>query len=487
MENWDLDVLSYIYSATNPQEPDGVAEFQSRWGMEPDYLDPDTGKRFKPQPLIGVQAIYHDLDSLGRLVDFLQYSPLLPPGKETTVEVRYSHLLDVDAIWDSAPRGTGIALQFQYILHTSPKWKNFGPIRLTLAIPSMPKYALSPKLDFVGEQNGYDVYRSELKGSEMRENLLAAIQIREPWDERQHQMTLSEKFDRQAKSPNGPFADEDRGDIANGLLWHIDDDPDRFTLFDKMGIDPGNAAAKLAEARDLFGKIPPDRSIQYLATRLPACLADLRKEGVTTASLAQTETRMLALRKQLQDAQKRTGPGGLPCWFDFTRDINQIDTWVELIRAQRHQRPGAGKDKRWEDFLSSMAGLEIELRLLDGELRFTPLRGEFPHFFEHVAIYDRYFQLCERFRDLPEQNRLFNFLLNCCEYFRSEYSPWSKRNFPPGSAPYFNPALHNYLDFLDRLDQAARARGITEPQPWSPHRPGESVFDYSFSAWSRLR
>ena len=138
IDQWDLDVLSFLYSAADPNEEDSVAGFHTRWGVEPFFLNPITGKQFKIDPLHACERSHYALSRLNRRIDFLQYRPTLAAGKETSIEVRFSHLVDVDMYHFKPIQGIVEAdtYQFQYILKTSPKWKSFGPKRKTGRIPS---------------------------------------------------------------------------------------------------------------------------------------------------------------------------------------------------------------------------------------------------------------------------------------------------------------------------------------------------------------
>jgi hypothetical protein len=214
IEDSDLDVLSFLYAATHPAEEDGVAQFQERWGVESFFLDPLSGQREKIVPLSGTDRIHYDLARLNRRIDFLQYRPVLPAGKETVIEVRYSHLLDVDM--DHQIAGA-FAYQFQYILRTSPKWKTFGPIRLTLEIPCFLVYSISLPVAYKGEGDrpgdefGYDHFIYEVAGSEARENLLIALTENRgflPGDPHPKQMSVAESWQRYEADPKGPFADD---------------------------------------------------------------------------------------------------------------------------------------------------------------------------------------------------------------------------------------------------------------------------------------
>lgn len=168
IDDWDLDFLSFVYANLYPKEEDGVAKFLKLWGVEDQFLN-GMKNRMQPNDYLTHLTSHSDVAATNHRIDFLNYHVKFWPRESHVVEVHYSHLMNA-AIYPNEENRQGIGpanLQhFQYILRTSPKWKAFGPIYLTLSAQSDPK------------SNNPPIQPHTLiipKGSEVHQNLHVAM------------------------------------------------------------------------------------------------------------------------------------------------------------------------------------------------------------------------------------------------------------------------------------------------------------------------
>ncbi|NQU43099.1 hypothetical protein HQ520_07425 [bacterium] len=212
IEDWDLNVLSFLNAAVQKDAASDVAQFLEKWKVDEVYLNPITAEPAPIDPLAAAERWFFRPSRLGHRIDFLQYRPEVPAGETVRIEVRYSHLLDVDL--SPAAEAQPFAppsQQFQYILKTSSKWSRFGPIRLTLSIPCDLSYSTSLPVEYVGEWEGQDHYRYETTGSGTSENLLIGIlENRDgtgllPGDPFPLRAGLREEWEKIKAAPDDPF------------------------------------------------------------------------------------------------------------------------------------------------------------------------------------------------------------------------------------------------------------------------------------------
>jgi hypothetical protein len=473
IEDSDLDSLSFLYAATHPAEEDGVAQFQERWGAESFFLDPLSGQREKIVPLSGMDRIHYDLARLNRRIDFLQYRPVLPAGKETVIEVRYSHLLDVDM--DHQIAGA-FAYQFQYILRTSPKWKTFGPIRMTLEIPCLLVYSISLPVAYKGERDefGYDHFIYEVAGSEARENLLIALTENRgflPGDPHPKQMTVVESWQRYEADPKGPFADD--------LLYRLGmkaysgelSPEDAAFLRGKLGQDAAGAG-KGGAPRDLdLGTALLYKIHQHSRCYDGRLMISLmryagRERGNDNYPYYGLQSQLAIVQKEERtqrwnaaDNLDRSGLSGP----DVEAKKNRMKRNIQMGEKERlltflrlcdtflagaypkglNAPPDASRSVR---FKALVAGAELDVRLSDLPRHTTRFHSQIGY---NPSRFLRFWSLYTLYRDVPESADLLRVLVCARAQFSSGNHDGSKTIL--------------YEDIARMVDEEVKQRGITAP------------------------
>lgn len=206
VDEWPLPVLSHIYSHLFPEEPDPVKEFIERWGAENKSISNYNGELYEVEKWGYYQQyrpIHWDFANLMRRIDFLIYSPVIKAGKTAELEVKFDHL--VNGGMDS---NNVMHQEFQYILKSSRKWDQFGPIHIHLWVPEF--HALSlPMLYHGKEEEGYHYSLTMPVGSEIDENLHAGVAGHQEAFLRKHypaEIDMEAFYKRYEENPDGPLA-----------------------------------------------------------------------------------------------------------------------------------------------------------------------------------------------------------------------------------------------------------------------------------------
>lgn len=426
IEDWDLDFLSFLNATLHPCEPDSVAQYQSRCGAELSYLDPVSGKPFPVRPLCGAYAFHYDLSRLGRSIDFLQYRPLLPARRETTLEVRYSHLLDADfSFWDyDSPesRNAPVTAQFQYILRTCAQWKSFGPIHVTLAVPCRPRYAISLPMTFQGEKGGYDRYAATLDGSKINQNLLVGILLREGTHSLasitpRQKTALRDILKMCQAHPENPFSDDELYDLGVRLMQCGRPPEGLFELLMDLGIPENEAGppARLVAARRVLEMVPWERELSCVQSRAQLCFIELMSAGVSGPSMDRAGQKLREIRSMLQDTRGRLEFQDHTIQPALKQEIALIDQWLPLIQTYLAAQPGGGRNvvtpDRWTAFLGELATLEAEARLgLSPSFELSPNGWFETHLEDHPEECRRWLALYEKYQDVQGLDKMLMFL-----------------------------------------------------------------------------
>ncbi|MBX7244935.1 MAG: hypothetical protein K1X53_05525 [Candidatus Sumerlaeaceae bacterium] len=180
--DWDLDFLAFCGRVLNPGKQDDIQEMLDRWGVEQSYILPDSGERFSTIPTFGFGALDYNYSRMRMRIDFMEFKPELKSESETTLTVRFSHLLDNDlgqptTTSKAAPTLRNNTNQFQYILKTAKNWKSFGPIHLAVRVPKGVKRASSIEMKQIGTDGDWDVLKTTLDGKTIDRNLLIGLEM----------------------------------------------------------------------------------------------------------------------------------------------------------------------------------------------------------------------------------------------------------------------------------------------------------------------
>jgi hypothetical protein len=178
--DWDLDILAFAIQQLHAGMPNRHRELLVRWGVEDRYISPETGRTFPAVPSFGLSTYNYAISRVRTRVDLLEFRPEFAPDQDTTLTVRFSHLIDNDISQPDEANGHRPGMmshQFQYILKTARNWRHFGPIHLTVRLPNEARRATSIPLKRVSVEGSLDVLEATLDGQGVNQNLLIGLRM----------------------------------------------------------------------------------------------------------------------------------------------------------------------------------------------------------------------------------------------------------------------------------------------------------------------
>jgi len=249
IDDWDLDFLSYAQSVIHPASRDVVGETLETWGVENRYINAWDGRTREYDRLWFSDLPCWDYSRVHRRLDLLVYEVTFPPKQTTVVEVRYSHLVNADLypVKDvnqrEGPGGTYFEFQhaFQYILRTSSRWNEFGPITINLTLDTIGNHGINLPMTLVHHKGEEYTYTLEIpRGSNLNQNLhvgFDALVSRETIPGLQ--VAAGTYWEGYKSDTHGPLADKFLQKTLECLVSNGITQEDREYWVAELGVDAG--------------------------------------------------------------------------------------------------------------------------------------------------------------------------------------------------------------------------------------------------------
>ncbi|MBN1515255.1 hypothetical protein JXA32_01675 [Candidatus Sumerlaeota bacterium] len=489
VEEWDLDVLSFLNSRLYPDNENIVAVHQERWGAEPFFIDPASERRVPIEPLEWAGVYYYDLARLNQRIDFLQYRPVLPAGKTIELKVEYSHLLDVtDMRGKHNPHYFDYYTnQFQYILRTSPKWKNFGPIKIQLALPANKGCSISLPMEYLGEQAGMDRYRYTLDGATADKNLLIGMEGIWRWgyywgigklpgdDPESYLLDVMQCWRRYQENPTGPFAD----DLLYRMAWQImlsENDKGYYGKVSDEKLQQLACELKLdATAKDLWktasiqllNAIPSDHFNLHYDGQLMALLCQYKGESIGADNIKAFQQRLIEINDEERDNSRKLlyclpkGPlknyllqHKQESYMYQRKALDDLLCLCDIARAGLESKGYFFKEEpsREAQLKAAMACAKIEYAAQNAPYLELKLLDDLD---DNLVLLNRLWSIYQDYKDVPEAADLLRLLKREC----------SNNYFLVGSE-LTEEDIAQRKEFARMIEAEAKASRLRLPQDW---------------------